>query len=154
MSKKISVIVKAKFYEVGSHKSFLSVSGGNRRFICRNNDMATKKRYRPESDGSFKAAYKKNRRRVLEESDVCAICGMPIDRALRFPDPMSATVDHIIPIIKGGHPSDPANLQAAHLICNQMKASKLTIETNKNISAETALISNRDLPLSKNWIEY
>lgn len=154
MSKNISVIVKAKFYEVGSHKSFLSVSGGNRRFICRNNDMATKKRYRPESDGSFKAAYKKNRRRVLEESDVCAICGMPIDRSLRFPNPMSATVDHIIPIIKGGHPSDPANLQAAHLICNQMKASKLTIETNKNISAETALISNRDLPLSKNWLEY
>lgn len=154
MSKNISVIVKAKFYEVGSHKSFLSVSGGNRRFICRNNDMATKKRYRPESDGMFQGEYKKNRRRVLEESDVCALCGKPIDRSLRFPDPMSATVDHIIPIIKGGHPSDPANLQAAHLICNQMKGAKLTIEINKNIAAETEILGNRVLPLSRNWAEY
>lgn len=122
--------------------------------LSENNDMTAKKRYRPESDGSFKAAYKKNRRRVLDESPVCALCGMPIDRSLMFPDPMSATVDHIIPIIKGGHPSDPANLQAAHLICNQMKASKLTIEKNKNIAAETALITNRILPKSMNWIEY
>lgn len=111
-----------------------------------------KKRYRPESDGAFQKAYHRNRRAVLAlAGDVCAICGQPIDKTLRFPHPMSATVDHIIPIAKGGHPSDPSNLQPAHLICNQRKATKQTIESNKGLIEEKKQIGNRVLPLSRDW---
>ena len=113
-----------------------------------------KQRYRPESDGKFKSAYSKNRKRVLNESEVCALCGMPIDRTLKFPHPMSATVDHIIPIAKGGHPSDPSNLQAAHLVCNQVKSAKICIEANKNLVSENTVVSNRALPLSRDWTTY
>lgn len=56
---------------------------------------------------------------------VCAICGRPVDMELKAPDPMAPTVDHIIPINKGGHPSDINNLQLAHWICNRMKSDKL-----------------------------
>ena len=111
-------------------------------------------RYRPDMDGSFRSAYDHNRRIVLAEGTVCALCGMPIDKKKRFPDPMSATVDHIIPVAKGGHPSDLQNLQIAHLICNQIKGSKTTIELNENLVEEKRIIGNRELPLSKNWADY
>lgn len=55
---------------------------------------------------------------------VCAICGRPVDMSLKAPDPMSPTVDHIIPVTKGGHPSDINNLQLAHWYCNRMKSDK------------------------------
>lgn len=111
-------------------------------------------RYRPDMDGKFRSPYEKNRRSILASSDVCAICGLPIDKSLRFPDPMSATVDHIIPVAKGGHPSDIQNLQIAHLICNQVKGSKTTIEMNGNLVEESKLIGNRDLPHSRDWKNY
>ena len=112
------------------------------------------KRYRPDRDGSAKSQYLKNRTRLLNTAEVCAICGLPLDRSLKFPHPMSPTADHIIPISLGGDPSDPENLQAVHLICNQLKGSKLTIEKNKNIEKEQNLISNCVLPQSRNWMKY
>lgn len=105
-------------------------------------------------DAGFRSVYERNKKRILAESDVCAICGLPINKRLKFPDPMSPTVDHIIPIAKGGHPSDPANLQAAHLICNQVKGTKTTIEINGNLVEESKIIGNRDLPLSRDWKSY
>lgn len=111
-------------------------------------------RYRPDMDGKYRSPYEKNRRRILAEGDVCAICGLPIDKRLKFPDPMSATVDHIIPVAKGGHPFDIQNLQIAHLVCNQVKGSKTTIEMNGNLVEESKLIGNRELPLSRDWKNY
>ena len=64
--------------------------------------MAKKKRYRPDMDGTFQQAYEKNRRIVLAQGEVCAICGLPVNKRLRFPDPMSPSVDHIIPVGRGG----------------------------------------------------
>ena len=69
--------------------------------------------------------YRRNRRRILASQSVCAICGRPVDKELKAPDPMSPTVDHIIPINKGGHLTDINNLQLAHWICNRMKSDKL-----------------------------
>ena len=112
-----------------------------------------KKVNRPDMT-EFRSAYERNRKLVLAGADVCAICGMPIDRRKKFPDPMSATVDHIIPIAKGGHPFSPDNLQATHLICNQIKGSKTTIELNRNLVEERQVIGNRELPLSRDWRAY
>ena len=114
----------------------------------------TKKRNRPDMDGKFQSAYEKNRRVIIAESEVCAICGLPLIRGAKFPDPMSTTVDHIIPIAKGGHPSALDNLQAAHLICNQVKGTRLVVEQNKNIQKEAQTISNRVLPLTIDWKAY
>lgn len=54
----------------------------------------------------------------------CGICGHPIPPDLRWPAPFSASIDHILPLAKGGrHTLD--NVQAAHLICNISKGAKV-----------------------------
>ncbi len=55
---------------------------------------------------------------------VCGICGRKINPKLIHPHLKSASLDHIIPISKGGsHTYD--NLQPAHLICNSYKCDKI-----------------------------
>jgi 5-methylcytosine-specific restriction endonuclease McrA len=55
---------------------------------------------------------------------VCGICSEPIDRSLARPDPMSVSLDHVVPLSKGGDHSR-ANCQAAHLGCNMRKRDRL-----------------------------
>lgn len=66
---------------------------------------------------------------------------------------MSATVDHIIPIHKGGHPSDMDNLQLAHLSCNRAKSDKIVAEKFRSTGADE-VVSNRNLPQSMDWSTY
>ena len=70
-----------------------------------------KKNTRPDHDGTHRKEFERNRKIILETQDVCGICGRPVDKSLRYPHPMSATVDHIIPVSHGGHPSAISNLQ-------------------------------------------
>ena len=104
---------------------------------------------RPDRDGWAKSTYIKARKKIFATQSVCAICGRPVNFGLKFPDPWSATVDHIIPVSKGGSPADIANMQLAHLQCNRMKASKTNI-----VSAVKKSIGNRDLPLSMDYAAY
>ena len=100
---------------------------------------------RSDRRGVHKHRYQVNRKRILMSESVCAICGRPVDMSLKAPDPMSPTVDHIIPINKGGHPSDINNLQLAHWICNRMKSDKL-------ISSEKVEVKpNKGIKLSCDW---
>jgi 5-methylcytosine-specific restriction endonuclease McrA len=55
---------------------------------------------------------------------ICQLCNDPIDPALRWPDQMSASLDHIIPVILGGKHSR-ANAQASHLDCNVRKGGRM-----------------------------
>lgn len=57
--------------------------------------------------------------------DRCAICGRPVNKSLKTPDPEAPEIDHIIPISMGGHPSDISNLQLVHSACNKAKSNKL-----------------------------
>lgn len=50
----------------------------------------------------------------------CRLCGEKINPALRYPNPMRASLDHVIPISRGGSHTY-ANTQAAHLQCNVKK---------------------------------
>jgi 5-methylcytosine-specific restriction endonuclease McrA len=54
----------------------------------------------------------------------CQLCGEPIDRSLTFPHPESATVDHVIPLNRGGAHA-MSNVQLAHMRCNSRKADKV-----------------------------
>ena len=107
-------------------------------------------RNRPDKDGKFRAAFDKNKKTIYASQTICAICGKPVDFSLKFPDPMSPTIDHIIPIAKGGHPSDLANMQLAHLACNRAKADKVI---NKKFIPDKS-IDNRVLPQSMDWKKY
>lgn len=61
-------------------------------------------------------AYRRNRKRCLASSDTCWLCGQWIDPDIAWPDPMSATADHVIPVSKGG--DNLGELRPAHLRCN------------------------------------
>lgn len=103
-------------------------------------------RNRPDKDGKAKAPYEKAKKIIFASQSNCAICGRPVNFDKKFPDPWSATLDHIIPIAKGGDPASLENLQLAHLQCNRIKATKLCAPQVKEKS-----VSNRDLPLSLEW---
>lgn len=66
-------------------------------------------------------------RTVLMERDswVCGICGDPIDRMAKFPAPLSPSIDHIIPLSRGGS-HGYENTQAAHLSCNTRKGARVS----------------------------
>ena len=81
---------------------------------------------RADHVGETRTAYLKNARRVIMAGEVCGICGRPVDKSLKYPDPMAPSVDHIIPISRGGHPSDIDNLQLTHWCCNHAKSDRLT----------------------------
>ena len=84
-----------------------------------------KKNDRADHSGTHRSQFDKNKRKIYATQSICGICGRPVDKTLAYPDPMSKTIDHIIPISKGGHPSDLDNLQLAHLICNRQKSNRL-----------------------------
>lgn len=57
------------------------------------------------------------------DGDSCGICGEAVDMSLRHPDLMCPTVDHVIPVSRGGT-HDPSNLVVAHLTCNVTKQAR------------------------------
>lgn len=107
---------------------------------------------RQDRIGSHRQSYQRNRKIILATQDVCGICGQPVDKQLPSTDPMSATIDHIIPISKGGHPSDLNNLQLAHWCCNRQKSDKLFRE--QKVLQKSQVIGNRNLPQSRDWKTY
>lgn len=82
------------------------------------------------------------RARLLATCDVCAICGKPIDTTLKTPHPMSAEVDEIVPVSRGGDPLDIRNCQLVHRSCNQRKGNG-----RKRFSGKHA----GGLPTSREW---
>lgn len=99
----------------------------------------------------FKRQFQLARKKIFATETVCGICGKPVDFDLKFPHPLSACVDHIIPVNKGGHYFAPENLQLAHLTCNRFKSDKIT-EQQVFVDID-AQISNRNLPLHYDWFE-
>ena len=73
------------------------------------------------SVGRNTARRDKHRRRVAQGRPDCALCGQIIDYSLRHPHPDSYSVDHIIPVARGGEDTYE-NKQAAHLRCNISKS--------------------------------
>jgi len=101
---------------------------------------------RPDHDGAHRLAYERNKKKILATQTICGICGKPVDKTLAYPNPMSPTVDHIIPINRGGHPSDIDNLQLAHFVCNRQKSDNFVISHPDMVE-----VTNRDLPKLIDW---
>ena len=60
----------------------------------------------------------------LRDGGKCQICKKRVNRRLIPPHKMSAVLDHIIPLSKGGL-HEYKNIQLAHFICNSYKCGKL-----------------------------
>lgn len=105
--------------------------------------------YRPDRDGTHRAMFDKNKKKIYATQTVCGICGKPVDFSYKYPHPLSPCIDHIIPVSKGGHPSDLDNLQLAHWTCNRQKSDKLV--ERKGVNSVEEVISNNILPHTFDW---
>lgn len=54
----------------------------------------------------------------------CGICGQPIFKRFKHPHSFSASIDHKVPLARGGT-NALSNLQLAHLGCNSRKQDRL-----------------------------
>jgi 5-methylcytosine-specific restriction endonuclease McrA len=71
-------------------------------------------------------------RRVYERDGwTCGICLKRINKRAKYPNPLSPSLDHIIPMSRGGG-HQYVNVQAAHLRCN--------IEKGKQSKGEQLLL--------------
>lgn len=62
---------------------------------------------------------------AVRDSFKCGLCGEPVDMTLAVPDRHAPTLDHIIPLSRGGEHT-PDNVQLAHFICNSGKGNGIT----------------------------
>lgn len=67
---------------------------------------------------------KKDTQDWLESTPICYLC----DEDLEIKD---ASIDHIVPISRGGSKKDFFNIELAHLSCNRMKGNMLNNEYGK-----------------------
>lgn len=107
---------------------------------------------RPDQNGTHRKAFERNKKKIYATRSECGICGKPIDFSIKYPHPLSPCIDHIIPVAKGGHPSDISNLQLAHWTCNRQKSDNL-MQSVPSAGSGT-VISNRILPQSMDWSTY
>lgn len=110
------------------------------------------KRNRPDMDGPEQGIYKHNRAILRKTATVCALCGMPFDKSLKYPNPMSISIDHIIPVALGGK-STIDNLQATHLICNKAKGKKVIIKPTQKAQGDMP-IREKTIPQYIDWSNY
>lgn len=110
--------------------------------------------FRADRNGTHRGAFERNKKKVYATQSHCGICGKIVDMNLKYPHPLSKCVDHIIPLAKGGHPSDLENLQLAHWTCNRQKSDKLIASKGTVDSNKSEVLSNRLLPQSMDWTKY
>lgn len=77
----------------------------------------------PKWEGGRRAKALARVRRLGQAKNLpCCLCGQPIDYGLRYPDPMSCSVEHVKPRSLNPESTwDPSLMQPAHLVCNQRK---------------------------------
>lgn len=117
--------------EMEKYNEWVEENREKRRAINRKYNRSRKGRLRDKKKKTIRRAREKcsivediHPIEIFERDDyVCALCGERIDSTKKYPDLMSASIDHIIPISLGGnHTYD--NLQAAHFLCNTRKSNK------------------------------
>ena len=93
--------------------------------------MGTKQSNNPRYALDYQGRVKARKRLLAMAPPTCPLCGRPIDYSLdwyvdptdgkRKRHPMSPEVDEIVPISKGGSPTDMENLRVVHRVCNQKR---------------------------------
>lgn len=58
---------------------------------------------------------------------ICQLCQQPVDRRARRTHPDGATIDHTVPLSRGGA-DEPANVVTAHWRCNRDKGNRVPVK--------------------------
>jgi 5-methylcytosine-specific restriction endonuclease McrA len=75
------------------------------------------------------ASHRKRRVDAIRASGgICCLCGKPMRLDLPGTHPEGPTLEHLIPVARGGDPADPRNLSASHMLCNSKRGNRLLSE--------------------------
>lgn len=97
----------------------VTCSGACRGLRLKRQGLNYSQNYRSRRLAAFRAPV--DRQEIFERDRwVCQLCGMRIPNSALYPDPLSASLDHILPLAEGGT-HEPSNCQASHLRCNLAK---------------------------------
>lgn len=91
----------------------------------RNTQREIKYRRRAAMQGGYVARVYRSKIFERDEYD-CQLCGEPLAMTVKAPHRLAPTIDHVIPLAKGGT-HEPANVQAAHFYCNSLKGDRVHI---------------------------
>jgi 5-methylcytosine-specific restriction endonuclease McrA len=76
-----------------------------------------------------------DRRAVFERDEgTCWLCHEPIDWALSGWDRWGFTIDHVVPISKGGIDTFE-NVKSAHRSCNSRRGNRVTIVKRREVTS-------------------
>ena len=98
------------------------------RLLIRDRNKLQKRNYKSEAKREERRRYRarkvnayvapvSGKQLFIRDKGRCQICGRRVDPKLAYPDPMSMSIDHIIPLSRGGT-HEPKNVQLTHWICN------------------------------------
>lgn len=69
-------------------------------------------------------------RQIVYAREICWLCGKPVDYTVPKRHPQAPSLDHRVPLSRGGHPTDLGNAELAHYGCNSSRgAAKTTSAT-------------------------
>jgi 5-methylcytosine-specific restriction endonuclease McrA len=105
---------------------FLGVITPKRKFCSRRCDRVFHRRMDRDRRRAmrFRESGPVDRMAVFERDRwTCQLCRHPVDRSLPPGHPGSATLDHVVPLSRGGG-HDQANLQLGHWSCNKAKGAQ------------------------------
>ena len=74
-------------------------------------------------------------KRVRALGQPCWICGLPIAYDAPSKTPLSFELDELVPVSKGGSPTDMANTAPSHRCCNQWRSDR-SVSAVERIRAE------------------
>jgi len=74
------------------------------------------------------------RSRIFERDQwCCQLCHSKVNRDAVVPNPKAPTLDHILPLSKGGT-HEPSNVQLACFLCNSLKGDRLYLGRSEQLS--------------------
>lgn len=105
---------------------------------------------RADRQAGVRTEFERLRKIVLQTQTICNICGKPVDINRKPPDPLSPSVDHIIPVsVRPDLACELSNLALTHRICNQQKSNKILVAEVRDEREKQ--VSNRLLPQHNDW---
>lgn len=111
---------RKSFYYKKNNKSYRETKKGREAY------RKGQQTYRARKRGAVTESF--NNSEIYERDNwLCGICGNPVNSGLEWPHPGSPTLDHIIPLSRGGNHTR-GNVQLAHMHCNLVKNDKLPEE--------------------------
>jgi hypothetical protein len=105
-------------------KPFVATTGTQKYCCNAHNDIAKSVRRKRRLRGAPRNLPLPSLWEIYErDRGLCRLCALPVDQSLRWPNQGTASIDHIVPVSRGGSESGE-NYQLAHLRCNQARQAK------------------------------